>query len=292
MKLLRIAGLIVFLLSSLSYGSYKFYENNYVDYMGPEITCQSDSITVSVKATEEELLQGVKAYDQEDGDVTKSIMIEKISKLTDSDTRTITYAAFDSSNNVTKFERELIYADYTPPRFSLSKPLNFIIGEQDDIIQYMQVTDSIDGDLSDKIRYEEPDYFFGQSEGSYEIKFQVTNSAGVSVVLPAEVEFHYPSYESSNKIPEIILSEYLIYLKAGDSYDAKSYLQKVKIGNKEYSITDNQLGVSNSNTISKNRISVQSKVNTREPGVYEVDFSMTTDDGYTGTTKLLVVVEE
>ena len=44
----------------------------------PVISCSTDKIEASINVTDEELLQGVTAYDSEDGDVTSSIVIESI----------------------------------------------------------------------------------------------------------------------------------------------------------------------------------------------------------------------
>lgn len=53
---------------------------------------------------EEELLQGVSAVDDIDGDVTDSVLIEKISDTADGNV-IVTYAVLDSSNNVRKRSR-------------------------------------------------------------------------------------------------------------------------------------------------------------------------------------------
>lgn len=289
MKLFRIAGLVIFMLSVVTFTGYKIYEANSVDTTGPVFNCKEDSITASVKTTKAELLKGVKAFDEKDGDVTDKIVLEKLSNFTEKGKRMITYTAFDSNLNVSKWERGLVYSDYTPPRFTLSKPLIFFVGEQDDIIKYMTATDCMDGDLTNKIKYEVIDDYFGESEKSYQMKFIVTNSIGDTACLPATVEFHYPDNNNKGKIPEITLSEYLVYIKVGDIFHANSYLDSVKLGNKQYTLKKDELA---EKKISQNKISIQSKVNSNVPGTYEVTYGMTTEKGFTGTTRLLVVVEE
>lgn len=54
--------------------------------------------------SEEELLEGISAVDDVDGDVTDSILIEKISAMADGSV-IVTYVALDSSNNVAKESR-------------------------------------------------------------------------------------------------------------------------------------------------------------------------------------------
>ncbi|HWT26852.1 MAG TPA: hypothetical protein VN131_02855, partial [Mobilitalea sp.] len=135
MKILRIAGLIVFLLSAAAYMGYKVYQSQSKDTMGPNIIFSNDDISVNVHATDEELLQNVTATDNKDGDVTKSLMIEKISRLTDGNKRTITYAAFDSSNHITRAQREMVYTDYVSPRFQLSEPLRYTVGDTSNLLK-------------------------------------------------------------------------------------------------------------------------------------------------------------
>ncbi len=289
MRALRITGLVIFLLSSIAFLGFKQYKAYSKDNEGPEITYQSDSISVSVNASEQDLLQEVTAFDKVEGDVTASIMIEKISKFTSPGKRTITYAAFDSSNNITKRERELVYTDYISPRYSLSQPLIFNVGDVD-ILKNLTVSDCIDGDLTSNIKYDEQDYTFGDFEGIYEMKLQVTNSAGDTAYLPVEVEFRYPSYEKSEFIPKILLKEYLVYCKIGEAFNAWSYLDKVLVDQEGHTV---QSSLTNGGRmISKGDISLDSNVDMRQAGVYQVKYSMTTEDGYTGTTKLIVVVEE
>lgn len=289
MRALRITGLVIFLLSSIAFVGFKQYKAYNKDNVGPEINYPSDSISVSVDASEQDLSQEVTAFDKVEGDVTASIIIEKISKFTSPGKRTITYAAFDSSNNIAKRERELVYTDYISPRYSLSQPLIFNVQDVD-ILKNMTVSDCIDGDLTNNIKYDEQDYTFGNFEGIYDIKLQVTNSAGDTAYLPVEVEFRYPSYEKSEFIPKILLKEYLVYCKIGETFDAWSYLDKVLVGHEEHTV---QSGLTNGGRMMSNsNILLDSNVDMRQAGVYQVKYSMTTDDGYTGITKLIVVVEE
>ncbi len=290
MKLLRIAGLSMFLLSAIAFAGYRGYEISRNDEAGPLIEFDSDEVTAGVKVTEEELLKNVTAYDEKDGDVTASLLIESISDFISSGQRIITYAAFDSNNNITKRERKLIYTDYKSPRFSLKRPLRFTVGDTANILEYMEVWDCIDGDLSENIKYEEPDYNFGTTEDTYQITFQVTNSAGDTAYLPAEIEFYY----MEKSAPEILLSKYLIYLKVGEAFHPEAYIEGVSINQKKYGIMENSILQSGrpDNTIPRKDISISSNVNIRKPGVYQAEYSMTAQNGNRGRTKLLVVVEE
>lgn len=78
----------------------------------------NSEISVSIHADEAELLAGVTAYDAKDGDVTDSLAVEHISNFIEKGRRKISIVAFDSDNNVTHAEREMVYNDYTSPVFS------------------------------------------------------------------------------------------------------------------------------------------------------------------------------
>ncbi len=295
MKLLRIAGLSLFLISALTFAGYRGYEAGQNDYLAPVIEFEGDCITAEVKVTEQELLRDVKAFDTKDGEVTDSLLIESISDFVGPGERIITYAAFDSFNNVAKRERRLIYTDYIPPKFSLLKPLRFAKGEAVDLLENLRAFDCIDGDLSENIKYDEPDYYFGTTEDAYTIEFKVTNSAGDTSSLPVEVEFYNPAYNEERFAPKLLLKDYLVYLKEGDPFDPAYYLKSVTMDEKEYGFQEDSdigYGQISKDTISKKSVLMTSNVSMRKPGIYKVKYSMQAQNGYTGTTNLLVVVEE
>lgn len=76
------------------------------DKTAPTITLPETAIVYEDGMAEEELLEGITAYDPEDGDVTDSLLIEKVSETADGK-RIVTYAAVDSANNVAQKSRIL-----------------------------------------------------------------------------------------------------------------------------------------------------------------------------------------
>ena len=76
------------------------------DREGPAIIFDESTQTSYYSGiTEEELLDGVRAEDGRDGDVTDSLMVEKVNEL--GSQAVVTYVAMDSRYNVTKEERIL-----------------------------------------------------------------------------------------------------------------------------------------------------------------------------------------
>ena len=125
----------------------------------PTITFSENYKTkISVKSTQQELLAGVTAYDEEDGDLSTDIIIEKMSNIIKGNRREITYVVCDSDNNVTKVTKEITYTDYKKP---VIKPVSDVpvIKERKyaDILACFKATDVIDGDISSKIRIDSID---------------------------------------------------------------------------------------------------------------------------------------
>lgn len=79
------------------------------DRKGPVIQVPAEQISYREGAAEEELLKGVTAMDDRDGDVSDSLMVEKILPSDDGSTAQVIYAAMDKSNNVTKAYRSITY---------------------------------------------------------------------------------------------------------------------------------------------------------------------------------------
>lgn len=77
-----------------------------LDRAAPAISFEENDkkLVYTESMKEEELLEGVSAADDVDGDVTDSLLVEKISETADGNV-IVTYVALDSSNNVTKKSR-------------------------------------------------------------------------------------------------------------------------------------------------------------------------------------------
>ena len=72
------------------------------DKNAPEILLSNVDFVYAAEAEEEILFQGVTAVDKEDGELTDSVVIEKIVTDTEKETATITYGVVDSAGNVGK----------------------------------------------------------------------------------------------------------------------------------------------------------------------------------------------
>ena len=102
----------------------------------------------------------------------------------------------------------------------------------------------------------------------------------VELVLP--VEIYTPSLFEGT----LTLTDYLVYLKQGDRFNAKSYLDTLIIGREETPLNGSVPGNIDLKT--------SGSVNTGVPGVYTVDYQISVEMGsqtYTAYSRLIVVVE-
>lgn len=183
--------IILFIISLAIFGMYLCYDRVLKDTVPPVVSCDSEIIKVSVKADNAKLLQGVTAVDEKSGDVTDSLVVEQISALA-GNKRVITYAAVDEKGNVGRAQRTLKYTDYKPPVITVEEELRFPMGYRIDPLQYVSAKSTLDGDLTDKIKYSTPAGINTTSEGAYQVEFRVTDSAGTVTYLTETIEIYNP----------------------------------------------------------------------------------------------------
>ena len=93
----------------IALGIVAFVVINKQDDVPPQISFSDDSILVMDETSHDELLAGVKATDDVDGNVSDTLMIEKVTVSYDKTTATVVYVAKDKSNNIRKVEKEYEY---------------------------------------------------------------------------------------------------------------------------------------------------------------------------------------
>lgn len=78
------------------------------DKESPKLTCDSRELHYNNRLEVKSLLQGVKAYDETDGDLTDRIFVKNIYETEDGKGIVI-YAVLDKSNNIATLRRDFIY---------------------------------------------------------------------------------------------------------------------------------------------------------------------------------------
>ncbi|MBE6738235.1 MAG: hypothetical protein E7566_06260 [Ruminococcaceae bacterium] len=268
-NILCIALLIVSLTAFIVYTK---HTDATTDKNPPKLYCESEEIVASVnEVTDEFLLKGVTAYDEECGDVSDSLMVQSISNFIQ-DYVIVTYAAVDNSNNVGRLERKLIYTDYKEPAFDLVRPLIFPAGTNVRFLGNIRANSVIDGDISTKIRYGLDIIVDNNTPATYPISFRVTDSRGKTSYLDTEIVIVNNVYTAI----DITLSDYLIYIPQGSTFNKDTAKKYLKSASEEF----------DPNT----ELNIDCKVDTSTPGVYNVDYTINTGS-ISGKSRLVVVVE-
>lgn len=288
-KKITILLMALILLCAAVFVGYRTLDRIRTDARPPEITISSAALEISVTDPTQALLEGVTATDKADGDVTDSLVVEQISILDHTGRLSVSYAAFDKSGNVAKAQRESRYTDYVSPRFVLNQPLLFRSGTTFDVLKVLGATDMIDGNIQYRIRATTLSDSSITAAGTHDVQFQVSNSLGdtVSMVFPVEV------YDPKDYNAELTLTDYLIYLDAGESFDASRYLNDFTCMGETTKLNARlPYGFS---------LKTEGTVQTSTPGVYPVTYHVTYKDPslagadlsrtYEGYSKLIVVVE-
>lgn len=308
MKFLNIICSIFLVVTIVVFGVYNYRLFQVTDTEGPIIKMDKDIIEVSVKDDVLTFLEGVTAYDLKDGDVTDSIGVESITEFIDDDytTRQINYVAFDRNNHVAKAHRKLVYTDYTPIHFSLTDPLLFPEQASNvNILGIIHAQDCIDGDISKQIDFSEDSSIQVDLAGNYKVVLCATNSAGDTQELPVTVRIY--DKNSARALPQIGLSDYLVYTKVGEPIDPYKYIESVTFNGVEYTVTDDEgtFGVDTSEMtkeekkaflkkdpeVNRDRFIINDMTDYNTPGSYEVKYSIDTLNEERGTVYLIVVVE-
>lgn len=290
MKKLKITVCIFFVFSCIIFGIYFFKTQLTKDSTPPTISFDKETLSISVKETEKELLKGVTALDKEDGNITDSVRISSMSHFISKGKRKITYVVFDKANNVTTATRDLTYIDYTPPRIYAKHPFRYTMEEMGKVneMQGMTAKDCIDGDLTNQIRriYSGNSYDTSENE-NITLTLQVNNSAGDVCSIPVEISIIDDNNDEEKSKYYPLLSEYIVYTKVGKVINPTTYLQGISYGDIEYSFAEAaKLGVQS------NKITVKSNVDYNKPGVYTNEYTYKAKNGMEAITKQYVVVEE
>lgn len=290
-------------LSLMTFIGVSIYTSNNVDNTAPVISMDEDEITMSVQDSIDVIFNGITAADDKDGDVTRFLTLEKFSNFISPGTREATIAVFDSAGNVARVTRTVNYSDYMSPRVSVKGPLKAPLNDMTALLDKIQVTDSLDGNLTGNLQIVSEKSISAVSPGEYLMHLQVSNSAGDTLDMPVTVEFYNASDESG---VEIQLTDYLIYVKKGTMINPLSYLKQLKLYadvyvwdqyEKKFTIEasedEDQDSDESYKSISIDNIDIDNPVDTSVPGTYEIQYSLRNyDNNKEASVRLIVVVEE
>ena len=280
----RIFVVIFFIISVLLFGGYTLIRAVTVDRTLPIIEMDSDEVTISVKGGDAAILEGIKASDEKDGDITGNLFVESKSTFIEKGIFKATIAVADSDNHVTKVERKVTYSDYRSPQFTLKEPLKFLTTRENlddlNIAESLRANDVVDGDISNKIKISSEYSINGYTTGDSHLEFIVTNSMGDTSKLPVTVNI-YSALEESG-LPEIILSNYLINTPVGAGADIEALIEQIEYHNDTFrrgedgNLYNGEFDAEgNPIMFDWSAIQIDTDADWNTPGVYEVKITFT-----------------
>lgn len=288
MRQVRILSLLVFIITAAAFGYFTVEQKKTEDRLAPVLICSGDELAVSVQDGEDVLLEGVSAMDNRE-DISDQIMVESISRFKGDGTRTVNYVVCDAAGNIAACSRTIRYTDYESPVFHLSQPLRFYRSEKVSLLDYVTAEDCLDGDISDQIKILGGESGWDYAEtGVYQVNLQVSNRAGDVSALRLWVEYLDKSERQMEDMIFPALSEYLVCIPAGSSFDPGQYLTGVEQQGEQYSFTGN---AADSLGISREQVAITSEVDTQTPGTYRVIYTVTDASGEAANTTLHVIVK-
>ncbi|MCQ2452377.1 MAG: bacterial Ig-like domain-containing protein [Oscillospiraceae bacterium] len=273
MRRVKIYTIVIFLLVLVLYAGSQVNNRIIADTKAPVFSCESDTLMVSVASDESDLLEGITARDNRDGDITSEIRVGSTSKLINDNTAKVSYYVFDRADNMATYERYIQYTDYHKPEISIARSLIYAAGEKISITDRITAEDVIEGDISAKLHVSATDVS-ENVEGLYHISVFVTNSMGDTA------EMKLPIVVTSNGLNdgEIKLTKYLEVLKVGDSFNPEDYpVGGITSSGREVSLSD---------------YTITSTVDIDEPGTYVVQYTAKYYGNRELSGSLIVVVEE
>lgn len=236
----------------------------------PVLTAPESVLQVSVHTDEKTLLDGVKASDKEDGDLTNDIYIENISAFDDQQVRTITYAVFDSDDHIVRTTRQLKYTDYTAPEITIKKALcYYYVTSTEEYKDFVSASSCVDGDISAQISVEREIY---EGDNHY-VLYSVTDSCGTKTSLKLKADML-----NTNPNINITLDEYLLRVPVGTVINPNRHIEEIET-----------MGMVDNSLISL--VEITSNYNSEVSGMYEFVYRISRANGDFGMTKLVVIVE-
>lgn len=228
------------------------------DRRGPEIAFAQGELTYNSSMSEEQLLEGVTASDNRDGDVTDSLRIGEILPSADKSQVTVVYTAKDSSNNIAQLSRVLPVEGAVSEEGLPNHAAGTDAEEQNDTSGQEAVTTPTP--TPTPAATQEP--VITEEAGDPNEAGRLENEAAIAALAP--------------EAPRMYLSQYAVTIPAGSDFNALGYVED---------ITDD----ADSRDDLYRQIQISGEADMQTPGVYELYFYVNDSDGNTSNQARLSV---
>lgn len=264
-----------------------------MDRVAPEISFSEEQAEYHLSDTKEVLLQGVTASDDVDGDVTDTLVVENVFTDDAKGQATVVYVAKDSSNNVTKTSRFMIWNPENNETETESETETEVVTEAPQTEPETEEESESEAASEAEAETAEAQTAAAQTEETEteaaviaeekqseepETQEQTESEA---IVIPEEEEDLDAYYaeifaELSPERPRLRLTNRKLAVSVGDSFDPLIYVQSIE---DDY---DNKYEL-------WRQISVEGEVNTKVPGIYQLIYTATDSSGNVSNRAMLLV---
>ncbi len=255
MRFLKILFSIIFIFVIVFTLYIKF--TNRPDFEAPELKCDTDTISISVKTDINDILKHIKATDSKDGNISDKVIIESISPFIGKTNAKVIFAVADSDNNVSKLEKDIIFSDYENPVFDIKTQQIYYTGAtRIDLMNGVHATDMLDGDISSRVVVIDSQIDLSMP-GVYPVKYKVTTSKGVTSEITLNAYVYSSRFRHS-----INLSSYLVYTDSKTKIDPMKYVESYPDEYFDEDYRDNY----------DYTFDIIDEVNYKKPGIYYITY--------------------
>ena len=241
------------------------------DSKGPVITVEQRSITYVNGDDKTSLLDGVSAYDANDGDVTVSLIVKDITVLNSGDTAKVTYAARDNRNNISEAYRIVTYVDSSEYYSEPDDEAMFQEAVEEEVTREEETSENTEAQATEE-----------QAEPVEEATEETTEEATEEPKAEEEPQKEEKPEESErpqpkatdkkpeDKTPKITLKQKSVNINVGQTFNPSDYIKSKE---------------------NASSIAIDGAINVMAPGTYPLTFKVTGPDGKTASETLTVVVK-
>lgn len=237
------------------------------DTTGPEIIFSDQAPSLyHADMSNSELLTGISAKDDTDGDVSSSLTVESVYEMDDSHV-IVTYTAKDSSNNITKKKYEM-EIDQNSIKDIDSKDFGEVTDESESS-DTTGITDTDDSDETDETK-EAEETKFGEN---------VTPTPDIDEAEEAKQKQEAEADAMPTHSPRIYLTDYLVKVPVGTSVDLLSYVSEIKDDSDDiYALW--------------RKVQITGEVNSAVPGTYKCTYYVIDSQNNISNNAVLTVIVE
>lgn len=237
----------------------------FTDSKGPKITVEQRSITYVNGDDKTSLLDGVSAYDANDGDVTVSLIVKDITVLNSGDTAKVTYAARDNNNNISEAYRIVTYVDSSEYYSEPDDEAMFQEVVEEEVTQGEETSENTEAEPADKPVEEALKETDEPTEEATEEPQEEEKSEEPEKPQPKATD-----NKPEDKTPKITLKQKTVNINVGQTFNPSDYIKAKE---------------------NASSIAIDGAINVMAPGTYPLTFKVTGPDGKTASETLTVVVK-